>query len=107
MHAGAENWLRPQVAFRVGSNASTGVQRWARRLSNGDRAALLLNRDDNSTLATLHLADFLGAPPSTAVQVRDLQARRDLGVICHNLSLELQPHESAFLRLAHTDAPCV
>ena len=73
-----------------------GVQQWKRRLANGDDAVLALNRNDDEAVATtLNLADglsFIG---------RDLQAKQDIGLICHNTSFDLRPHETLFIRLTY------
>lgn len=80
---------------------------WARHLANGDIAALILNREDNATQrATLKFADFLPGVLGGAYHVRDLQARKDLGVKCQSVSFELGPHATAFVRLTPINDTC-
>jgi len=74
----------------------SGVQQWKRRLANGDDAVLALNRNDNETVATtFNLAD------GCSFNGRDLQAKEDVGLICHNTSFDLRPHETVFIRLTN------
>lgn len=89
-------WTLP--AFRIGSSRSSGGggscvgEQWARHLSNGDIAVLILNREDNATVNTrLDFADFevsgggsAGAGAGGAYRVRDIQLHKDLGVMCQH-----------------------
>ena len=96
------------AAFRFSHSSDPLIQQWGRHLANGDMAALLLNRHDNHTVtATLHFSD-LNSTVHTSFVVRDVQAKKDLGVVCYNISFELQPHQTAFVRLKPAKAaPCL
>ena len=81
-------------AFRINAGTNAGRSdlgsdprlptqlQWARHLANGDIAALILNRDNATQHAALKFADFLPGVAGGAYHVRDLQARKDLGVKC-------------------------
>jgi len=74
-----------------------GIQQWTRKLSNGDSAMLALNRHGNKNIT----ATFLFSGCFSAM---DIQARKDLGRRCHQISLDLPPHGTAFLRLSSHEA---
>ena len=98
-------------AFRINAGTNAGRSdlgsdprlptqlQWARHLANGDIAALILNRDNATQHATLKFADFLPGVAGGAYHVRDLQARKDLGVKCQSVSFVLPPHETTFVNL--------
>lgn len=81
---------------------------WARKLSNGDFALLVLNQDDvvtqKSTL--VHYADFLDKPDAKW-HVRDMQGKIDDGEGCTQVTLgDLAPHQTAFLRFSLVGNSC-
>ena len=94
-------WTLP--AARVANPQNCSGEQWARNLSNGDTAVLVLNRADHGTLHTR--VDLAGAVRGTPgvfrkYSVRDVQANTDLGAVCGYLALSLAPHQTAFVRLA-------
>lgn len=99
---------RIDVGYQPWRRASnTNAMQWARHLTNGDVAALILNRGDEQTQqTTLHFADFLDGVAGGKYRVRDLQARKDLGEHCGQVDFELAPHQTAFVRLKLLDASC-
>ena len=105
-------------AFRINAGTNAGRSdlgsdprlptqlQWARHLANGDIAALILNRDNATQHAALKFADFLPGVAGGAYHVRDLQARKELGVKCQSVSFVLPPHGTAFVRLTRINDTC-
>ncbi len=64
---------------KVAEPPATGLQVWAKPLSqSGQRAVVLLNRTESSAPITVRWNE-LGLAPSTAASVRDLWTQKDLG----------------------------
>ena len=105
-------WTIPAV--RVAAPEGCSGEQWARSLSNGDTAALVLNRADATTVVTrLDFAALLPANKNNAktdaplqYAVRDVQANLDLGVACGHIDVTLAPHATAFLRLSKVPGAC-
>lgn len=93
-------------AFSTVSHGCAG-QRWARRLANGDLAALILNRDNTSVRTRLDFSELSNATaPGGSYQVRDVQNNKDLGVACAHVGFELEAHQTAFVRLTKVADTC-
>ena len=76
------------------------IIQWARYLSNGDVAVLILNRDAHTQTGLLYFADFLPGVSGGSYVVRDVQATKDLGVYHEKIAFSLQAHQTAFYRLS-------
>ena len=86
---------------RLGSQASRvakdgGIEFWKKPLSQGRYALGILNRGAQTRAVTAKWAD-LGLKPKH--KVRDLWARRDLGLTRDSLSIDVASHATALLRL--------
>lgn len=102
-----DQWTIPAV--RIATPKGCSGDQWARNLSNGDIAVLILNRADNTTTQTrLDFAALLPGDTSTAAQyaVRDVQTNADLGVACGHIDFTLTPHKTAFVRLTRMPGSC-
>ncbi|WP_348263280.1 alpha-galactosidase [Telmatobacter sp. DSM 110680] len=74
-----------------------GLEVWSKALSTpGERAVLLLNRTGDPAAITVHWGDF-GLNDSSAVSVRDLWARKDLGSFDSSYSVAVQANDAAML----------
>lgn len=75
---------------------------WVRELDGGDLAVALLfkgEKGDDPTLAGFSLLE-VGWKHGTTATVRDLFARRDMGVIKTNFIAEVPPHDCRLFRLS-------
>lgn len=79
----------------------TGVdsQLWARPLANGDKAVILFNAGKRKGLGVAVAWAELGWAPADSVRVRDLWAKKDLGVFTAGFNATLDSHDVAMLRL--------
>ena len=81
--------------------------KWSRPLTNGDVAILVLNRADTLIHTRVDFNSIRPmATPEGAYRVRDVQARKDLGVACGSLGFALQPHQTALVRLTKVNGSC-
>mgnify|MGYP006151229405 FL=1 len=102
-------WASP--AFRITSPAALNCsgEQWARKLANGDTAALILNRDDTTTAETR--LSFVSLQPTSGgtsnYAVRDVQGNVHLGMHCGFIDFTLAPHQTAFVRLTKLPGTCV
>jgi alpha-galactosidase len=81
----------------LSTTAPEGGQVWAKKLANGDQGVILYN---NGT-ATVDVAitwDQLGWSSSATVSVRDLWARKDVGVFSGGLTRTIASHDVFFFR---------
>lgn len=84
---------------RVVKDATNHTQVWAKALSGGDVAALLINYDDFSARTVAVAAADVGLPPGSSFKVRDLWAHADAGTVT-SYAATLAPHANALLRLS-------
>eukprot|EP01052_Picozoa_sp_SAG31_P003897 SAG31_NODE_154_length_22184_cov_25.917142_19_plen_529_part_00 len=79
------------------------LQVWGGALSGGDYAVLLLNRsplvNGSKHLITAHWG-VLGLPVGMKMAVRDVVARKDVGVRRGSITTYVAPHDVAFFRLS-------
>lgn len=80
------------------AKVSGDIELWVKHLADKRLAILLLNRQPSETKAANVAWKELGL--SGAVQVRDLLAKQDLGVVKDSFARNLPPHGCAFLLLA-------
>jgi alpha-galactosidase len=64
---------------------------WARQLSDGSRAVILLNRSASEAPITVNWTE-LGYPPHLSAAVRDLWQHKDLGKFTGQFSATVAPH---------------
>ncbi len=80
------------------------AQVWARELSDGSRAVVLLNAGANPLTVGVKWSD-LGLPPGAA-RVRDLWAHKDAGAVREGYTaVDLPPHGCAMLKVRAGDEP--
>jgi hypothetical protein len=80
--------------------AATGLEVWAKHLSEpGERAVLLLNRSDSAALISFHWRD-IGLLSSSSARVTDLWERKDIGAFNDSYSATV-PAGDAFMLLIH------
>jgi len=74
-------------------------QIWAKKLNNGEQAALLLNTGDTANTITLKISD-LGYDTTQKVTLRDIWQRKDIGVFSgsDSYTFAANPHASSFVR---------
>jgi len=86
---------------RVSPPQPQGVECWARPVHDGGIALLLLNRAPLATASvTCTLAQVGVIKPGEGVAVRDLWARKDLGVFMSNFTaVNVPPHGSMLVKL--------
>jgi len=90
----------------------TGVQVWAKPLSNGDVAAVFINANDFTTLVVTLAWDQIGWPASANVSVYDMWAHQPVGAyvgsysatVSANIAATAHPH--AGRRLTARDVRC-
>jgi hypothetical protein len=71
-----------------------GLEVWSKALSTpGERAVLLLNRTGDAASITARWSD-LGLNESSSATVRDLWARKDIGVFSSSYSATVQPNDA-------------
>lgn len=87
------------AAPTVGAAPVAG-QLWAKKLSGGGAAALLINRSPQPMHYALHLTKL--NLTATAHEARDLWAHKDLGAVTDSLKLEVPAWDSAFVTLKPT-----
>jgi len=77
-------------------------QIWAKTLSNGGQAALLLNTGNSATSINLKISD-LGFSATDQVLLRSIWDHKDIGSMTGSgtYSVTLQPHDSAFITVTH------
>jgi alpha-galactosidase len=79
-----------------------GVQIWIKPLLNGDTGILILNRNDESVDFTFNFTDAdLG---KSSYNVRDLWAKKDLGMINQSLKQDIVNHDVKVYRLTPLDS---
>ena len=83
--------------------AAETTEIWAGNLSDGTMAVLLLNRASFESEITVNWRDI--KPSSSAASIRDLWARKDLGVFENSYSVTLRSHASQLLKVNLTDSP--
>ena len=83
-------------------NDTTGGQLWARPLANGDHAVLLFHGAGHGHWANLTVSWVeLGWAANTQRRVRDLWARRDLGIFLGSYTADgIAPRDVALLRIS-------
>lgn len=88
------------VPVGPGSDQAATAPCWAKKLANGDVAALLLNTGDDAATISCHLTDLLGRDVG-ASKVRDLRAHSNLLPIAQggNVTLSLSSHVHAIYRI--------
>jgi len=74
------------------------IEIWARPLSNRDRALVLFNRSTSAAVVRLRRSDLTGKQ-TDPVRVRDLWARKDLGLMKLGYSARVAPHSVVMLRV--------
>lgn len=95
-----------EQGIRVSAPNATGAECWARNLTDGGVAALLLARFAPNVTAEVRCfwADmWLG--DDTAMVVRDTWTRHDLGVYRTSFGAELSGHSAMLLKLTRTSSP--
>jgi alpha-galactosidase len=81
-----------------------GSEVWAKNMSDGSVAVILLNLDgSNATAITADWAD-LGLPAAEPRSVRDLWAKKDLGDHAGSFTAAVEPHGALMARLAKKGA---
>ena len=81
---------------RVARTGSTDV--WRKPLADGGIAVALLNRDDKPAEITAFWKD-LKIKAGTALAARDLWQHKDMGTFADKLTLTVEPHATALLKL--------
>ena len=86
-----------------GTSAPMESEVWAKPMADGERVAVLLVNlsDDDAAPLGLMFANVPGIPADATVAVRDLWARKDLGVFTATYETEekVPPHGSVMLML--------
>ncbi len=85
---GVQGWRARKLAER---------EVWMRPLADGGLAVGLLNRGETPTVVTARWSDL---DITGRHRVRDLWAKRDLGVINDKIEREVSPHETVLVRLS-------
>ena len=85
---GVQGWRMRKLAER---------EVWMKPLEGGDLAVGLLNRGETPTVVTARWSDL---DITGRHRVRDLWAKRDLGVINDKIEREVSPHETVLVRLS-------
>jgi alpha-galactosidase len=75
---------------------------WAKPLADGSRAVILLNRGTDTTPIRCRLED-IGLAPGQKVTMRDLWAKRDVGLENGLVEGKVKPHDVVMLRVTPVD----
>jgi alpha-galactosidase len=80
-------------------NETTGGQVWSRPLQNGDLCVILYNSGNNDGVSVSVAWTELGWANTDNVLVRDLWARKDMGVFTDGITSVLAAHDISMMRL--------
>jgi alpha-galactosidase len=71
---------------------------WVKPLAGGARAVLLFNRGSTATEIAVDWSQ-LDVAPAARLKLRDLWAKRDLGVVTRRYAATVAPHDVVMLRV--------